>query len=238
MLLRLSCSGFHIRPTNSPLKAFDTFSRSSRITSSRAYTPSSTLDVTPKLNLIRPVRSCPRSTRSTLSFVNKSHGRTFTSATGMQTSFTDPERPDLYYHLFDVSQSSPVFALSFLPDAPTKLDSSAIIGWLPAETRSQSEQAGLNDFKENRTSPLQALTTVLTICPAKFLEVLHEAVQSGLRDGVDDIQINGAIQTQQGWMHIHGSPKSPDSSMLFLLQSNLHSIVFLQMTATSQRLVA
>jgi hypothetical protein len=41
--------------------------------------------------------------------------------------------------------------------------------------------------------------------PAKFLEVLHEAIQGGLRDGVDDIQINGAIQTQQGWMHIHGT---------------------------------
>ena len=45
----------------------------------------------------------------------------------------------------------------------------------------------------------------MNTCPiAKFLEVLHEAIQSGLRDGVDDIQINGAIQTQQGWMHIHG----------------------------------
>lgn len=40
---------------------------------------------------------------------------------------------------------------------------------------------------------------------AKFRDVLHEAVESGLRDGVDDIQINGAIQTQEGWMHIHGA---------------------------------
>ena len=38
----------------------------------------------------------------------------------------------------------------------------------------------------------------------KFRDLLHETIQEGLRDGVDDIQINGAIQTQQGWMHIHG----------------------------------
>lgn len=40
---------------------------------------------------------------------------------------------------------------------------------------------------------------------ANFIETLHEAILSGLRDGVDEIQINGAIQTQQGWMHIHGT---------------------------------
>lgn len=38
----------------------------------------------------------------------------------------------------------------------------------------------------------------------KFVQVLHEAIEGGLRDGVDEIHINGAIQTQQGWMHIHG----------------------------------
>lgn len=39
---------------------------------------------------------------------------------------------------------------------------------------------------------------------AAFVEVLHEAVRSGLVDGVDDIQKNAAIQFQEGWMHIHG----------------------------------
>lgn len=34
--------------------------------------------------------------------------------------------------------------------------------------------------------------------------MLHEAIKSALRDGADDIQKNGAIQTQAGWMHIHG----------------------------------
>lgn len=51
---------------------------------------------------------------------------------------------------------------------------------------------------------MQALIIRLSLVVGKFLEVLHEAVASGLRDGVDDIQNNGAIQTQHGWMHIHG----------------------------------
>ena len=41
--------------------------------------------------------------------------------------------------------------------------------------------------------------------PASFRNVLHEAIQSALRDGADEIQKNGAIQTQVGWMHIHGA---------------------------------
>jgi len=39
---------------------------------------------------------------------------------------------------------------------------------------------------------------------AKFRDVLHEAIQTGLREGVDEVQINSAKQTQHGWMHIHG----------------------------------
>lgn len=39
---------------------------------------------------------------------------------------------------------------------------------------------------------------------AAFRPLLHEAISSGLADGVDDIQINGALQTQFGWMHING----------------------------------
>ncbi|KAI0088245.1 hypothetical protein BDY19DRAFT_891510 [Irpex rosettiformis] len=109
-------------------------------------------------------------------------------------SFADPDRPELYYHLFhppsSVSDSTPVFALSFLSVAPRTANSSTILGWLPAL---EGGEAGLNDFREN----------------PKFLDVLHEAVQSGLRDGVDDIQINGAIQTQQGWMHIHDDRNIP-----------------------------
>ena len=49
------------------------------------------------------------------------------------------------------------------------------------------------------------LTRLASPCPASFRNVLHEAIQSALRDGADEIQKNGAIQIQAGWMHIHGA---------------------------------
>ncbi|KAH9934145.1 uncharacterized protein B0H18DRAFT_1114891 [Fomitopsis serialis] len=114
------------------------------------------------------------------------------------TSFPDPERPDLFYHLFeppsDVSHTAPVFALSFLSTPPPSVRSCTVIGWLPASTpRGKEEDAGLNDFVEN----------------APFRDVLHEAIQGALQDGADDIQKNGAIQTQVGWMHIHDQRNVP-----------------------------
>ncbi|EMD36987.1 hypothetical protein CERSUDRAFT_95256 [Gelatoporia subvermispora B] len=106
-------------------------------------------------------------------------------------------QPDLFYHLYHpptpLSDTIPVFALSFLPNAPPSVQSSTVIGWLPAATPEESEEAGLNDFVEN----------------SAFRDLLHEAVQSALRDEIDDIQRNGAIQTQQGWMHIHDSRNIP-----------------------------
>ncbi|KAI8989112.1 hypothetical protein BD414DRAFT_439655 [Trametes punicea] len=110
-------------------------------------------------------------------------------------SFPDPDRPDLFYHLFpaptSISSSVPVFALSFLSEPPPSVLSSAVVGWLPAH--GEGGQAGLNDFVENE----------------RFREVLHEAVQSALRDGVDEVQKNGAIQTREGWMHIHDNRNIP-----------------------------
>ncbi|KAI0772883.1 hypothetical protein BD413DRAFT_36346 [Trametes elegans] len=115
-------------------------------------------------------------------------------------SFPDPDRPDLFYHLYpaptSISSTTPVFALSFTPDPPPSVLSAAVVGWLPASGASEGE-AGLNDFVENE----------------RFREVLHEAVQSALRDGVDEVQKNGAIQTREGWMHIHGTPaRAPRSA--------------------------
>ncbi|KAJ7625050.1 hypothetical protein DFH06DRAFT_1444804 [Mycena polygramma] len=105
-------------------------------------------------------------------------------------SFTDPTRPDLHYHLVDpptpLSSQLPAFALSFLP-APSS-NSSTVIGWLPAATTSNEDDAGLNDFREN----------------PEFRGVLHQAIQDGLREKVDEVQINGALQLGNGWMHIHG----------------------------------
>ena len=38
-----------------------------------------------------------------------------------------------------------------------------------------------------------------------FREALHEAIESALGDGVDDIQLASATQIGEGWMHIHGT---------------------------------
>ncbi|CCM03059.1 uncharacterized protein FIBRA_05179 [Fibroporia radiculosa] len=113
------------------------------------------------------------------------------------TCFPDPERPDLFYHLFEpptpVSSSVPVFALSFLEQRPASAQSPAVIGWLPASSSADADSAGLNDFVENPS----------------FREILHEAIRGGLMDGVDEVLINGAIQTQEGWMHIHDNRNIP-----------------------------
>ncbi|KAH7928325.1 hypothetical protein BV22DRAFT_969445, partial [Leucogyrophana mollusca] len=110
------------------------------------------------------------------------------------STISDPSRPDLFYHLVSLpsttSSPTPAYALSFLDQPPPTPASSVIIGWLPAvaEGAEQDQEAGLNDFQEN----------------PKFRAVLHEAIKAGLQEGVDDIHINGAVQLQHGWMHIHG----------------------------------
>jgi len=51
----------------------------------------------------------------------------------------------------------------------------------------------LNDFTEN----------------PDFRDLLHEAIKQGLEEDVDDIQRNGAMQLQEGWMHIHDARNVP-----------------------------
>ncbi|KAF8639143.1 hypothetical protein AX17_001633 [Amanita inopinata Kibby_2008] len=121
------------------------------------------------------------------------------------TTFSDPARPDLFYHLVSpptpISTSQPAFALSFTASPPERADSSAVIGWLPAvyeqrperENGQSQEEACLEDFKEN----------------PKFRDLLHNVIQDGLREGIDEIQVNNAIQMQQGWMHIHDERNVP-----------------------------
>ncbi|KAG1767802.1 hypothetical protein EDD22DRAFT_949857 [Suillus occidentalis] len=87
-----------------------------------------------------------------------------------------------------------VYAVSFLNQPPPTPDSCSVLGWLPAETAGDADaDAGLNDFVEN----------------PKFRARMHEAIQTGLREEVDDIWINGALQLQQGWMHVHDSRNLP-----------------------------
>ncbi|KII91826.1 hypothetical protein PLICRDRAFT_105407 [Plicaturopsis crispa FD-325 SS-3] len=113
------------------------------------------------------------------------------------TSFADPTRGDLFYHLVEpptpVSSEEPAFALSFLSTPPPSAESATIIGFLPATSHGPDQEAGLNDFREN----------------PKFRTILHEAIRAGLSEGVDDIWTNGATQTQQGWMHIHDDRNVP-----------------------------
>lgn len=134
------------------------------------------------------------------------------SSVPTSTSFRDPARPDLHYHLVDpptpLSSKLPSFALSFLPSPPSN-GSSTVVGWLPAATTANDDEAGLNDFVENR-EPIYLRTgrrtnRILTSL-AKFRALLHNAIQDGLKEGVDDIQINGATQLGNGWMHVHGPP--------------------------------
>ncbi|KAK7049979.1 hypothetical protein VNI00_005410 [Paramarasmius palmivorus] len=44
---------------------------------------------------------------------------------------------------------------------------------------------------------------------AKFRSILHEAIQAGLKEDVDEVQRNGAIQHGSGWMHIHDDRNVP-----------------------------
>lgn len=70
----------------------------------------------------------------------------------------DPERPDLFYHLFEppsaISATNHVFGLSFLNTLESKDNARSlrIIGYLPASEAGRAIEAGLNDFKENRKS--------------------------------------------------------------------------------------
>ncbi|KAI0317985.1 hypothetical protein OF83DRAFT_1118563 [Amylostereum chailletii] len=114
-----------------------------------------------------------------------------------QTTFTDPTRLDLFYHLIPppnpLSSARSAFAVSLLESPPPSSNSSTVLGWLPAEAPRQEDEAGLNDFKENKG----------------FREILHSAISSGLSEGVDDIQIASAMQTGQGWMHINDARNVP-----------------------------
>ncbi|KAF8814687.1 hypothetical protein BYT27DRAFT_7229259 [Phlegmacium glaucopus] len=113
--------------------------------------------------------------------------------------FPDPNRPDLFYHVVNpptpLSKYLPAFALSFLNHTPPRVDSSTVLGWLPAETymtdspdtpdhphQTKETSAGLRDFVEN----------------SKFVTLLHKTIQSALSENLDEIWENGAKQLQEG----------------------------------------
>lgn len=84
------------------------------------------------------------------------------------------------------------------------------MGWLPSVAENKGD-AGLNDFKENRKFLVDCgeeacKLIVLWWGLAEFRPIMHRAIQDALRKDLDDIQRNGALQLQNGWMHIHGEP--------------------------------
>ena len=83
--------------------------------------------------------------------------------------FPDPHRPDLFYHVVNpptpLSKSLPAFAISFLHQSPPCVDSSTVLGWLPADSpdtpdmdsahQGKKTSDGLRDFVGNRERYLQ-----------------------------------------------------------------------------------
>ncbi|SRR5258708_2931714 len=71
-----------------------------------------------------------------------------------QTSYEDPERPGLYYHLVGGITNTPLpsYAVSFLEEPPKTVSSPTILGILPAASSQgeESQEAGLHDFRPNR----------------------------------------------------------------------------------------
>ena len=116
----------------------------------------------PQLHVIHALRLSTLSTRTPFRLdvprtSHRIHPRNYTSSSSETPApVTDPTRPDLFYHLVapptPLSVHAPAYALSFLGTAPAAPDASAVIGWLPAQAAGAGEEAGLNDFKENRAS--------------------------------------------------------------------------------------
>lgn len=131
------------------------------------------------------------------------HPRTYST---LQPPVQDPSRPDIYYHLLSSSASpTPRFAISFLD---TYEGDNEVVGWLPAAA-GEGGEAGLNDFVENRASCSRLSVLPTESFLATFRRLLHEAIRDALTRGLDDIHKNGALQLQNGWMHIHDDRNIP-----------------------------
>ena len=108
--------------------------------------------------------------QSTLGMVCKWRQRCYSS--DESAPMVDPNRPDLFYHLLSpptpVSSSLPAFGLSFISKPPHSADSSVIIGWLPAASEGEGQEAGLNDFKENRESISTSSMFIWPLCGGLF----------------------------------------------------------------------
>ncbi|OCF45851.1 hypothetical protein I317_00339 [Kwoniella heveanensis CBS 569] len=103
-----------------------------------------------------------------------SSSHSFTSAS---SSSKDPSHPHLYYH-----QNHTHLSLSFLPHPPSSSRSKTVIGYLPSRP-----DATLQDFKEE----------------PRFLDVLHDAIKSGLEQGkAQSVIFEAETRPTDGWIHI------------------------------------
>ncbi|KAL1717600.1 hypothetical protein EV715DRAFT_202881 [Schizophyllum commune] len=144
-----------------------------------------------------PTLTSPRTLSASESAFRISLARHNSTTSDSQRTFADPSRPDLFYHLLEPptplpDPNLPAYALSFLEKLPSTPHSAAVIGWLPAVAGAEGD-AGLNDFREN----------------PHFRSLLHRAIREGLEQDVDEVQRNGALQLQAGWMHIHDERNIP-----------------------------
>ncbi|KAF9451434.1 hypothetical protein P691DRAFT_699271 [Macrolepiota fuliginosa MF-IS2] len=152
----------------------------------------------------------PNSSHTTSLDIIYRYDRRFNSsdAPNRGESFPDPSRPDLFYHLIQpptpTSKTLPAYALSYLQEKPPTSSSATIIGWLPAQGRGNERNNGTDPKITSGNITLEDF-----VSNSKFLDILHSAIKDGLKEGVDEIQKATAIQTMDGWMHIHG--------MLFML---------------------
>jgi len=143
------------------------------------------------------LRTClsHRTTRLSMTARNLTHSTP--RHTEIPPPVQDPSRLGLYYHFIPppnaLSSLKPVFALSFLDTPPPSAQSATIIGFLPAAAEGGEDEAGLNDFMENRP----------------FIQILHDSIRQTLKEGLDDIQIAGATQLQSGWMNINDARNVP-----------------------------
>ena len=122
----------------------------------------------------------------------------------------------LFYHRVElptsISMSFPACALSFSPEIPPLSSSKTIIGWVPTQegaacsASSPPSRSTLNpnDFVPNREPKFCRYRLLVDISLAAFVEVLHSAIKDGLTEGIDETQKAMAVQTNHGWMHIHG----------------------------------
>ena len=114
------------------------------------------------------------------------------------TSFEDPSRRGLFYHLVPpptpLSDSRPAFAVSLLAHPPPSSQSTTVLGWLPAETPGDDRDAGLNDFVENRANPFSHFFSLDVSRSGRIADLVPLVIHSALPAAPSQGDIRGACR--------------------------------------------